>query len=128
MTRRRADDRNLKPKTAQMRKQREQDAWMGDLRTVEAVLHMSTKLRGRKLHEAGLKLGIIATRPRAVLQKMGWGTADVAGVRAELREMQTRIERVTGLKLKELRAAYMAYVVTPKKSREKAKAVAEVAT
>ena len=64
MTRRRADDRNLKPKTAQMRKQREQDAWMGDLRTVEAVLHMSTKLRGRKLHEAGLKLGIIATRPR----------------------------------------------------------------
>ena len=59
---------------------------------------------------------------------MGWGTADVAGVRAELREMQTRIERVAGLKLKELRAAYMAYVVTPKKSREKAKAVAEVAT
>jgi hypothetical protein len=105
-----------------MREQRVQDAWMRDRRTVEAVLYVCTKLRGRKLFEAGLKLAIIATRPRAVLQGMGWGTANVAGVRAELREMRRRAEQ-PGWGLKELRAAYIAYVVTPKETRRKTRAL-----
>jgi hypothetical protein len=127
VSRRRVEGRRLSPKTEQMREQRVQDAWMRDRRTVEAVLYVCTKLRGRKLFEAGLKLAIIATRPRAVLQGMGWGTANVAGVRAELREMRRRAEQ-PGWGLKELRAAYIAYVVTPKETRRKTRAAAKVTT